>query len=114
MRIIDIDIWTVVVPVLPGRVNSPEFSIPSWPDMPKQIVRLRADDGTYGLGETGRGCPRQAVEMAAEALIDRDPLALPLQDLPLVPDPARSHGPRAGSKAGHPMPGREQETGSPP
>jgi muconate cycloisomerase len=96
MRITDVDIWTVVVPVLPGRVNSPEFGIPSWPKMSKHLIRLHTDEGLYGLGETGRGCPRQAVEAGAEALVGRDPLALPLQDLPLVRDEERPHGPRAG------------------
>lgn len=94
MRIIDVDIWTVVVPVLPGRVNSPEFGVPSWPQVPKHILRLRTDDGLYGLGETMRGCPREAVEQGALALVDRDPLRLPLQDLPLVQAEERFHGSR--------------------
>lgn len=83
MRITDVDIWTVVVPVRPGTVTSPEYGDPSWPPVPKHIIRVRTDDGVYGLGETGRGCPRVAVEKAAEALVDRDPLRLSLQDLPL-------------------------------
>jgi muconate cycloisomerase len=96
MRITDVDIWTVVVPVLRDRVNSPEFGVPSWPKMSKHIIRLRTDDGVYGLGETGRGCPLAAVEAGVEALVGRDPLSLPLQDLPLVRDEERPHGPRAG------------------
>jgi muconate cycloisomerase len=87
MRITDVDIWTVVVPVRPGTVTSPEFGEPSWPPVPKHIIRLRTDDGVYGLGETGRGCPRAAVVKAAEALVDRDPLTLPLQELPLAGTP---------------------------
>ena len=94
MRITDVDIWTVVVPVIQDRVNSPEFGIPSWPKLSKHIIRLRTDNGLYGLGETGRGCPREAVEAAAKALIDRDPLSLPLQDLPLVHVEERFHGSR--------------------
>jgi muconate cycloisomerase len=96
MRVTDVDIWTVVVPVIAGRVNSPAFGIPAWPRLPKQIIRLRTDDGVYGLGETGRGCPRNAVEAAAAALVGQDPLALPLQDLPLVQVEEQRHGPRAG------------------
>ena len=96
MRITDVDIWTVVVPVRQDRVNSPEFGAPTWPELPKQIIRLRTDDGAYGLGETRRGCPRAAVETAAAALVDRDPLRLSLQDLPLVHAAERSHGPRSG------------------
>ena len=95
MRIADIDIWTVVVPVRPDRVNSPEFGIPSWPQVPKHIIRLRTDSGAYGLGETVRGCPREAVQAAAKALIDRDPMSVPLQDLPLVHAQERFHGVRA-------------------
>ena len=95
MRITDIDIWTVVVPVIPDRVNSPEFGIPSWPRLPKHIIRLRTDDGLYGLGETRRGCPREGVEAAAKALIDRDPLSIPLQDLPLIQTQERFQGVRA-------------------
>jgi muconate cycloisomerase len=87
MKITDCDIWTVVVPVRPGTVNSPEFGEPAWPAVPKQIIRLRTDDGVYGLGETSRGCPRAAVEQAASCLVDRDPLHLPLHDLPLAGDP---------------------------
>ena len=96
MRIVDTDIWTVVVPVRPGRVNSPEFGMASWPKMPKQILRLRTDAGVVGLGETSRGCPREAVEAGAQALVGRDPLGLPLQDLPLVGDEEKRHGPRSG------------------
>lgn len=88
MRITDVDIWTVVVPVRPGTVTSPEFGDPSWPPVPKHIIRIRTDDGAYGLGETGRGCPRAAVEKAAEAIVDQDPLTFALQELPLAGAPA--------------------------
>jgi muconate cycloisomerase len=101
MRIIDVDIWTVAVPVIPGRVNSPEFGTPTWPELPKHVIRLRTDDGVYGLGETGRGCPRDAVEAAAQALIDRDPFKLSLQDLPLVRAAERFHGPRMAYEGLH-------------
>jgi muconate cycloisomerase len=94
MRITDIDIWTVVVPIRQERVNSPEFGPPSWPKLSKHIIRLHTDEGVYGLGETQRGCPREAVEAAASALVDRDPLAMPLQDLPLVPVAKEDPGPR--------------------
>jgi muconate cycloisomerase len=95
MRITDVDIWTVVVPVLPERVNSPEFGTPTWPQMRKHLLRVQAEGGLYGLGETRRGCPRAAVEAGAAALVGLDPLRLPLQDLPLVRDEKGRHGPRA-------------------
>jgi muconate cycloisomerase len=101
MRITDVDIWTVVVPVIPERVNSPEFAVPSWPRMPKHIIRLRTDDGAYGLGETKRNCPREAVEAGARALVGRDPLGMPLQDLPLVDVDAQFHGARAAYEGLH-------------
>lgn len=101
MRITGVDIWTVVVPVIPDRVNSTEFGTPSWPSVPKHIIRLRTDDGTYGLGETRRGCPREAVEAGARALVGCDPLSIPLQDLPLVPVEEWFHGPRAAYEGLH-------------
>jgi muconate cycloisomerase len=93
MRITDVDIWTVVVPIIPERVNSPAFGVPSWPKMSKHMIRIRTDDGVYGLGETGRGCPRAAVEAAAEALVGCEPLRLPLQELPIVRQAERFRGP---------------------
>src|SRR5919199_556612 len=85
MRITGCDVWTVVVPAQPGTVNSPEFGPATWDHVPKHIIRLTTDDGVYGLGETPRGCPRSAVQSAAAQLVDRDPLAIPLQELPLTP-----------------------------
>ena len=49
MRIVYVDIWTVIVPVIPGRVNSPEFGMASWPKMSKQVLRLRTDDGLASI-----------------------------------------------------------------
>jgi muconate cycloisomerase len=92
VKITGCDIWTVVVPSRPGTVNSAEFGAATWDRVPKHIVRLRTDDGVYGIGETGRGCSRGAVESAAAQLVDRDPLAMPLQALPLTaatPEAAR-------------------------
>lgn len=85
MKITGCDIWTVVVPSRSGTVNSPAFGPATWDRVPKHVIRLRTDDGVYGLGETGRGCPREAVESGAAQLVDRDPLAIPLQEVPLVP-----------------------------
>ncbi|MDQ3701969.1 MAG: hypothetical protein M3442_13765 [Chloroflexota bacterium] len=94
MKITGCDIWTVVVPSRPGTVNSPAFGPATWDRVPKHIIRLRTDDGVYGLGETGRGCPREAVESGAAQLVDRDPLAIPLQEVPLSPTAAEA--PRPG------------------
>ena len=84
MKITDVDVWAVVVPTVKGRTNSPEFGEVTWPRLPIHMIRLRTDDGVYGIGETPRGCPRSAVDDAAERLVDLDPMELCLQDLPLT------------------------------
>ena len=58
MKITSVDIWTVVVPTIPGRVHSPEW-VPEtgWDQVPKHLVRLNTDTELVGLGETGRGMP---------------------------------------------------------
>jgi muconate cycloisomerase len=105
VKITGCDVWTVVVPSLPGTVNSAAFGPATWDRVPKHLVRLRTDDGVYGLGETGRGCPRGAVEGAAAQLVDRDPLAVPLQDLPLAPATPEAARPGRGFEGLH-GPGR--------
>ena len=61
MKIISVDIWTVVVPTIPGRVHSPEWVAETgWDQMPKHIVRLQTDTELCGIGETGRPPQRRA------------------------------------------------------
>ena len=55
MKIASIDIMTVVVPTIPGRVHSASFGPAGWDQVPKHIIRLNTDEGIYGLGETSRG-----------------------------------------------------------
>ena len=56
MKITSINVWTVVVPTIPGRVHSPEYvQETGWDQVPKQIVRLETDTEYYGIGEAGRG-----------------------------------------------------------
>jgi muconate cycloisomerase len=81
MRITDTDIWTVVVPALPGAVHSAVYGAAGWDQVPKQIVRVHTDEGLAGIGETGRGCPLEAVQAAARALQGRDPTRLSLQNI---------------------------------
>ena len=53
MRITSIDIWTVVVPTIPGRVHSQEWVAETgWDQVPKQIVRLNTETELKGIGET--------------------------------------------------------------
>ena len=82
MKIIAVDIWTVVVPTIPGRVHSPEW-VPEtgWDQVPKQIIRIETDAGAYGLGESYRGITEDEVRQGATLLLGRNPEALILQDI---------------------------------
>lgn len=82
MKIKSVDIWTVVVPTIPGRVHSPEcVAETGWDQMPKHILRLNTDTELIGLGETGRGMPIQEVRQGAGLLLGKDPEELTLQDI---------------------------------
>ena len=74
MKITSVDIWTVVVPTIPGRVHSPEC-VPEtgWDQMSKHIVRLNTDTELTGLGETGRGEAIEQVREGAAWLLGKDP-----------------------------------------
>ena len=82
MKMTSIDVWTVVVPTIPGRVNSPEW-VPKvgWDEVPKHILRLNTDTGYYGLGETGRGIPIEDVRAGAGLVLGRDPETVTLQNI---------------------------------
>jgi muconate cycloisomerase len=82
MRVVGVDVWKVVVPTVPGAVNSPEFGPDPWDQVPKFIIRLRTDEGIEGIGETGRGVPRSEVEALIPRVVGLDPLKLALQYLP--------------------------------
>ncbi len=79
MKITHAEVWTVVVPTIPGRVHSEEHGAAGWDEVPKHIIRLNTDDGIHGLGETNRGCPLDQVQDGARKLEGRDPLKLSLQ-----------------------------------
>jgi muconate cycloisomerase len=71
-----------VVPIIPGRVHSPEWEAETgWDQVPKHIVRLRAGGDLLGLGETGRGVDIALVRQGASLLLGRDPELLALQDI---------------------------------
>jgi len=82
MKITSVDIWTVVVPTIPGRVHSPEW-VPEtgWDQVPKHLLRLNTDTELYGIGETGRGMPLEQVQEGARFLLGCDPEKLTFQDL---------------------------------
>jgi muconate cycloisomerase len=107
MKITAIDIWTVVVPAIPERVNSPEYGPARWDEIEKHVFRLHTDAGISGLGEAKRGASIAQVRAAFEQLKGRDPMELSLQNVFVDRSPSRStQGPRdwesLGSGAGGP------------
>ena len=82
MRIASVDIWTVVVPTISGRVHSAVYGPAGWDMVPKHIIRVHTDDGYEGIGETGRGVPLEAVQRMADDIVGRDPRRMMLQQLP--------------------------------
>ena len=83
MKITQIDVWTVVVPVYPEAVHSENTAvILTGQGCPKQIIiRLHTDEGITGIGETGRGQSTEAVAQAAEQLKGRDVMKMCLQNV---------------------------------
>ena len=82
MKITNVEIWTVVVPTIPGRVHSPQcVAETGWDQMPKHILRLNTDTELVGIGETGRGVAIEDVREGARLLLGHDPEALTLQDI---------------------------------
>jgi muconate cycloisomerase len=82
MKITSVDIWTVIVPTIPGRVNSPEW-VPKtgWDELPKHIVRLNTDTEFIGIGESGRTVPIEQVQQGARLFLGKDPELLTLQNI---------------------------------
>jgi muconate cycloisomerase len=81
MKITHTEIWTVVVPTIPGSVHSEVYGPAGWDQVPKHILRLHTDEGLTGIGETARGCPLEAVQAGARMLEGRDPTRLSLQNV---------------------------------
>ncbi|MFN8487925.1 MAG: enolase C-terminal domain-like protein [Caldilineaceae bacterium] len=83
MKITQVDVHKVVVPMQPGTVHSPRWGKPEWDEVPKFILKVQTDDGLFGIGETYRGVTRPEVDAAVSALLGLDPLRLPLSHLPV-------------------------------
>ncbi|MCH8295585.1 hypothetical protein IH992_31260 [Candidatus Poribacteria bacterium] len=82
MKITQIDVWTVVVPVFPEAVHSEEYGgYPEWAGVPKQIIQIHTDEEITGSGETGRGKSTEAVIQSAEQLKGRDVMKMCLQNV---------------------------------
>lgn len=85
MKINRIEWWEVNQFVHQEMVNSPEYADTheQCDLVPKILVRLHTDDGHYGIGETSRGVPKDAIVAAAQALIGVHPLRVNLRQIPL-------------------------------
>jgi muconate cycloisomerase len=82
MIITSIDIWTVVVPTIPGRVHSSEWVAETgWDQVPKHIIRLKTDSELVGIGETGRGVEFDEVQKGARLLVGTSPDRICLRDI---------------------------------
>lgn len=82
MKITAVSVWTVVVPIIPGRVHSPIYTDKSgWDLVPKHLIRIDTDTEFSGIGETWRGMPIDEVREGAGLLIGRDPETFILQDI---------------------------------
>lgn len=102
IKIESLETFKVVVPLKPGTVYSEDaaFLEPFWrdfqkgnPEMPKIIIKLHADNGLVGIGETFRGAPEASVLRNGQFLIGRNILDLDFFDPSLgLPDPATVPG----------------------
>ncbi|MDA0745766.1 MAG: hypothetical protein O2954_04560 [bacterium] len=82
MKITSVDVWTVVVPTIPGRVNSAEWVAKTgWDELPKHMIRLNTDTEFYGLGETSRVVPIEEVHKGVAKVLGRDPEKMTLQNI---------------------------------
>ena len=106
MKIDRVEWWEVNQFVHQEMVNSPEYAATHerWDLVPKFIVRLRTNDGHYGVGETSRGAKRDGVEAACRALIGVDPLEVNLRQIPLGDSPGLAY--KAMEVAVHDLVGR--------
>lgn len=84
MKITSTEIWTVVVPTIPGRVHSKIYGPAGWDEVPKHIIRINTDEGYQGIGETGRGAPLENVQEYAAKIQGLDPRKMILQNLPAI------------------------------
>ena len=84
MKITKVDSYKVVVPMKPGTVNSPQWGPPGFDEVPKFIIKIHTDEDIYGVGETGRGAPQEAVEQSIASAIGQEPLQMNLSELPIA------------------------------
>jgi len=102
IKIERLETFKVVIPLKPGSVYSEDAANlePFWrdfqkgnPEAPKVIIKLYADNGLIGIGETFRGVPEASVIKNGHFLIGRNILDLDFFEPTLgLPDPASSAG----------------------
>jgi len=102
IKIERVETFKVVVPFKPGTVFSKNATdLESFwldfqkgnPEAPKIIIKLHADNGLIGIGETARGVPEASVSKSGHFLIGRNILDLNFYDTSLgLPDPSSSPG----------------------
>jgi len=95
MKIADVKIHKLVVPMKPDTVHSPGVDDPlcaedpvtgrraNFWEFPKWIIELIADDGTVGLGEPRRGDLGYPLTQYADMIIGKTLADLPVGNLPL-------------------------------
>ncbi len=95
MKIADVRIHELIVPMKPEAVHSPGVADPlcdpdpltgrtsNFWEFSKWIVELEADDGTIGVGEPRRGDLREPLERYAAMMTGKTLLELPVGNLPL-------------------------------
>ena len=95
MKIVDVRIHQVIVPMRPGVVHSEGVedklcapdpvtgrSLNFW-EFPKWIIELEADNGLIGLGEPRRGDLYGPLREHADLIIGKELIDLPIGNLPL-------------------------------
>lgn len=102
IRVERVETFKVVVPYKPGAVYSEDAADlePFWrdhqkgnPEAPKVIVKLYADNGLVGIGETSRGVPEASVSKSGHFLIGRNILDLDFFAPSLgLPEPGATSG----------------------
>lgn len=85
MKITQIEVHRVQVPMKPDAVSNAEYTTDSNANftnmLVKHILKVHTDDGLVGLGETWKGTPDAAVDAAARALLGVDPTTVALPHL---------------------------------
>jgi len=92
MIVSKVEVWKVVVPCKPDTINSPGIedslqrhdpSLKSFDQGHKWIIRLHADSGHAGVGETGRSEDEAPVQACAKAVLGLSLKNLSFNRLPL-------------------------------